>query len=138
MKSHLLCQWPRDRLRRLEEEQEATVEGLGLRGFDYVKDFEDGSGAAVVVLGKEARVVSRGVSLRAVGDPVNRRVGRVIARGRAIRAFLRGRSSSIVCPLVDGKSRVFPSDAARWYGETFGFEKSWCGIGKLTGEEEGI
>jgi hypothetical protein len=135
MKSHVLCQMPRAQLRRIEKEQEAFLGFTGRCGFDYVKDFDDGSSTTVVVIvAPESDVVwSRGVAIKAMGDPVHRRVGRIIARGRAIRALNHRSTSGMHWEIVANL-------AILWWRDTFGTFKA---IGdsdpmELTEEEKGI
>jgi hypothetical protein len=80
--------------KELELEQSETLKQLDLRERIYYKRFEDGSGRCVVLLvAQNGYPLARGVAIQSPKDNFEKGIGRLLARGRALRAIRRGHNS---------------------------------------------
>ena len=78
-------------LKKYEMDQHERIAKLEMKEILYVKKFDDGSRATVVVLTKPGLVV-RGYAICIPRDQYVKSVGRILARARALRAVTNKRS----------------------------------------------
>jgi hypothetical protein len=96
---------PMDKIKAIEEGQKKEVEKLGLNEKIYYSYYPDGSVRCNILLLKTPLTpVARGQAFSSPNDNFSRVIGRFYARGRALRAFLKGRST--------GKIKIFDINRA--------------------------
>ena len=137
---HALARLDKDELSELEEGQHATMLGgfptshhKPVREMIYYEKFPDGSVATVVILtntaptGGDEPIVARGISVCAPVDGFSRAVGRILARGRAIRAAEKGVPSSLTSRVDKTRNRgitIPHCEGLKWVYEKFEGYKS--------------
>lgn len=141
---HALGTMGREELGLLELGQKDKVKNLGLRELHYMKKFDDGSKAMVVLLWKDGRSY-RGCTACVPQDQYVKAVGRVIARGRALRVVMeedkaaqKGKSEpKNTGGIKRGTVEIPGCDAIKWIKSRFGKYKATGGV-DWTAEETAL
>jgi len=130
---HGLCLMNKAELAALEEGQREVLKGLGLKELHYMKKFEDGSRAVVVLLWDEDKGrMWRGCTACVPQDQYVKSVGRMIARGRALRAVKNDTPTGEI-----KRGRCEGCEAIEWIYDAFGEYKA-ARTAKWTAEETAL
>lgn len=120
-------------LKEIEKEQQISLINQGLKEVIYYRDFGKADKPSIwtvnLVYAKDGTVFARGVSVMSDKDNFRKVEGRVRARGRALRAVKRGRTSAEINIRDDNKYNT----ALRIADKQFGYKSSFSP--ELTKEE---
>ena len=109
--------------KQMEKEQLVVIENWNLRHKIYYLRESDGSvmcGVVIyreMIIPKKRLILARGVSFCNPRDTLNKTQARTLARGRAIRAFKKGKSSSVIKPRLMADNRAFNFTMFRYKSE---------------------
>jgi len=105
-----------------EQEQKMVLESMGLYDRIYYMKLEGSVISTVLLCNKKSNeVVARGITICSPLDQFNKKQGRVMARGRAIKAAVRKDN----CDAIQGSSGISNVDVVVGVAAVFGYKSAY-------------